>query len=265
MQSRLLLLTISGLAVSTGLAACGSSKSGTSPSTNSPDGSSAVFGSSGSSGSGIGAGSSSGTGGGGSGTGNASSSGSSGAGAAACTPPSTVPSSELLPYATVQQQLNACTSMEISALIAACVPPSGSPSKCQGWTPSNARCAACAMPTNDAGVGQNTGAMLFDVRGNLVDYNFGGCVALVDPTSTGLDCAQTLDTYVQCIDFACEGCTDQTSTNACQSKATQGGACSSYNDAYHTPCKTDLGVDGGGITRCSTGTQTINVICGTGM
>jgi len=180
-------------------------------------------------------------------------------------PPTTVPSSELVPYTTVQQQLNACTSMEISAFISACVPPGGNPSTCANWTPSNARCAACVMPTNDAGIGQNTGAMLFDVRGNLVDYNYGGCVALIDPSSNGLTCAQTLDTYVQCIDFACESCTDQMSTDACQSMATKGGACSSYNDAYHTPCKVDLGVDGGGITKCSTGSQTIDVICGTGM
>jgi hypothetical protein len=176
-----------------------------------------------------------------------------------------VPSSELLPYAAAQQQLNACTSTQVSDFIAACVPPAGSPSKCQQWAPPNTHCAQCLMPTNDAGLGQNTGAMLFDVHGNLVDYNFGGCIALIDPTSGGLACAQALDDYVQCIDFACEACADQTSTNNCQSAATTGGACSAYNDAYHTPCKTDLAADAGGNTKCSTGTQVIDVICGPGM
>jgi hypothetical protein len=175
-----------------------------------------------------------------------------------------VPTSELVPYVTVLQQLSACTSMEISAFISACVPPGDSASKCKDWAPSNSKCAGCIMPMNSAGTGQNTGGMLFDVHGNMVDYNFGGCVALIDTTSGGLACAQALDTYVQCIDFACESCTDQMSTDKCQSTATQGGACSSYNDAYHMPCKTDLSVDGGGTTKCSTGAQTLDVICGTG-
>jgi hypothetical protein len=180
-------------------------------------------------------------------------------------PPSTVPSSELQPYAAVQRQLNACTSMQIGAFIAACVPPSGTPSKCQMWAPSNTKCAACIMPTSAGGSDQNTGAGLFDVHGNLVDYNFGGCVSLIDPSSSGLACAQALDTYVQCIDFACESCADQSSTNQCQSMATKGGACSSYEDAYRSSCMGDLAVDGGGTTKCSTGPQVINVICGTGM
>jgi hypothetical protein len=180
-------------------------------------------------------------------------------------PPSSVPSSELVPYATVQQQLNACTAMEITAFISACVPPNGNASKCQDWAPSNSRCASCVMPKNASGTGQNTGGMLYDVHGNLVDYNFGGCVALIDPTSGGLSCAEALDAYIQCIDFACESCTDQTTVTNCQKSATMGGACSALNDAYHTPCKTDLAVDGGGTTKCDTGAQAINIICGTGM
>jgi len=266
MHSRIFfLLAISGLAVSTGLSACSSNGTGHSPT--SPGGGSdagADFGGFGSSGSSGGGAASSG-GSGGSGTGSASGSSSSGSGAAAaCMPPSSVPSSELVPYTAAQQQLNACSSTQISDYIAACVP-NGTASMCKNWEQANTRCAQCIAPTNSAGVGQNTGAVLFDVHGNLVDYNFGGCIALIDQTSGGLACAQALDAYVQCIDFACEGCTDQMSTNSCQSAATNGGACSAYNDAYHTPCKTDLSVDAGGNTKCSTGTEILSVICGPGM
>jgi hypothetical protein len=181
-------------------------------------------------------------------------------------PLSTVPPADLPPYVTVQQQLNACSSMQISSFISACVPPSGgSPSTCKTWVQANTKCASCITPTNDAGMGQNTGAMLFDTNGNLVEYNFGGCIALIDPTSSGVACAQALDADLRCADFACASCTDQTSTDKCQSMATNGGACSSYHNAYHTACKTDLRADGGGSAKCGIGSQTLNVICGTGM
>jgi len=261
MHSRLFsLLAISGLAVSTGLSACSSNGSaGHSPTSPGGGGDGGAdfggFGSSGSSGGGAAS----------SGTGSASGASSSGSGTTpACMAPSSVPSSELVPYVTAQQQLNACSSTQITDYIAACVP-NGSATMCKNWEQANTRCAQCIAPTNSAGAGQNTGAMLFDVHGNLVDYNYGGCIAIIDATSGGLACAQALDAYVQCIDFACEGCTDQTSTNNCQSAATNGGACSAYNDAYHSPCKTDLAVDAGGNTRCSTGTQVLDVICGAGM
>ncbi|HTQ47093.1 MAG TPA: hypothetical protein VMI75_30265 [Polyangiaceae bacterium] len=260
MHSRLFfLLAISGLAVSTGLWACSSNGSaGHSPTSPGGGGDGGVdfggFGSSGSSGAGAAS----------SGTGSASGSSSGTGSTPPCMPPSSVPSSELVPYVTAQQQLNACTSTQISDYIAACVP-NGSTTMCHNWEQSNTKCAQCIAPTNGSGVGQNTGAMLFDVHGNLVDYNFGGCIALIDPTSGGLACAQALDAYVQCIDFACEACSDQMSIDNCQSTATNGGACSAYNDAYHMPCKTDLAVDAGGNTKCSTGTQVISVICGPGM
>jgi hypothetical protein len=263
-HSRLfVLLAVSGLAVSTGLSACSSNGSaGHSPTSPGAGGDGGAdfggFGASGSSGSGAASS-------GGSGTGGASGSSSSGSGtAAACKPPSSVPSSELVPYTAAYQQLNACNATQISDYIAACVP-NGSATMCKNWEQANTKCAQCIAPTNSSGVGQNTGGMLFDVHGNLVDYNFGGCIALIDTTSGGLACAQALDAYVQCIDFACESCADQTSTNNCQSAATNGGACSAYNDAYHTPCKTDLAVDAGGNTKCSTGTEVLTVICGPGM
>jgi hypothetical protein len=216
-----------------------------------------------------------GSSGGGSGSGGSSGSGSSsgasssdGGGEAgpSCVAPGSVPASDVPPYATVVQSLNACTSAEIAAFIAACDSSTYSAAACDAWQtdPGNATCDACLLPVTDAGASTYSGAVLVNAAGNtFIGGNSAGCIALAD-TSAGPACAADLEPLLQCHAFGCGNCDVQASYDDCITSLNT-GACMEYASPVESSCAMDL-ADGGAFgADCSNETAIINVICGTGM
>lgn len=169
------------------------------------------------------------------------------------------------PYVPVAQSLNACSAAEITAFITACDSTSATTTTCDSWLSdsSNAACLACILPANDAGAPTNTGALLVSADNTFV-VNLPGCLALQDPTQ-GPMCAANLEPYEQCVLFACSSCTTASDYTTCeQTAAASGGACNGYLTGTQTACATDFGDAGAGTTTCSTDTDVITVICGSG-
>jgi hypothetical protein len=133
-------------------------------------------------------------------------------------------------------------------------------------TGGNQACQVClTVGAQDGGTG--TGALLFDYAGALIDVNWGGCVALVDPTS-GPACAQAFEPLDQCDIQTCAlnpACVTEPLYEECIGIANgAGGACAAESAAL-SACGS-FEADGGALAsgECSTDTDVVNVICGTG-
>jgi hypothetical protein len=180
-----------------------------------------------------------------------------------------VPSSDVLPYVTVQPMPSACLQTQISAFITACTSSTASATACMNWQndPQNTTCQACITPNDGSGNGLNTGGVLFNAQNGFFTYNQPGCIALVD-TTHGPKCASELEPQIQCTNAACRHCQASTTDSCFQASLAPGGTCA----AYTTPdCTADVFPDGGTIDNACSGptdvvaTQAvINAICGSG-
>ena len=188
-----------------------------------------------------------------------------------CLPATSLPASEVPAYATVVQDVTACTSTQIAAFLAGCIGATSTASACAGFQTASANvgCMACLIPGTDGGPLSNTGGVLLDSTGSfMVGVNTPGCIALADP-SAGPACAAVLEPLFQCELAACsspdcrtadagtyEGCLKTTLTDA--------GACQTQLAAT-TACDHEYDDGGAAVTACATSTQVLQRICGTGM
>lgn len=180
---------------------------------------------------------------------------------AGCTPLSSVPSADALPYVTVQPMPNACSPPQIAAFLAACL--GTDPRGCEGWlqTSSNARCVGCLEPRT-----RNSGGLLFGPSGTqAIGTNLPGCIALSDQRN-GLACARSLAPALECDAFACGSrCNGQVEYSVCAKAANApGAACGSYAHSVELSCATAFGDAGAGALHCTSDANVLNVICGSG-
>lgn len=165
--------------------------------------------------------------------------------------------------------LDACTQAQIGSLVAACLSSTATSAACQTWFSDNANqgCSMCLVSgVPDAGSG--TGALVLDYTGNyFIDVNWGGCVALEDP-SGGATCAQAFEPLDQCNNQACginQACNTQTLYDTCVMEADAPGGVCGAEAAAMVACQA-YEVDGGALAtgKCSSYADVVNVICGTG-
>lgn len=110
--------------------------------------------------------------------------------------------------------------------------------------------------------------MNFDYQGFFFDFNYGGCAALESASNDA--CAAAVEQLAECTLQACgvvPGCAmaTQAQYDACLKMAEgTGGACATEANA-ESACAADF-ADGGVLNggKCSTGSDVLNVFCGTG-
>jgi hypothetical protein len=188
-----------------------------------------------------------------------------------CLVATSVPADQIPAYATVVQQVGACSAAQISTFVSSCVGSTASPGSCSGFqtASANAMCMGCLFPTGSSGAPTNTGGVLLDYTGKIiVGVNTPGCIALADPSS-GPACAAALEPLYQCETQACGSNDCRTSTpstyQACLTSTTaDAGVCTSEDNAA-APCTADFEDGGVGLGVCADDTSAINEICGTGM
>ena len=121
----------------------------------------------------------------------------------------------------------------------------------------------------EGGVGENSGALLFDSAGEA-ELNVPGCVQLVDGNST---CAAPLEELTLCELYACDSVACQTANATdymnCVTAA-DNLACESQVAAANAACGAADSADGGGLSVCQSSTTAqlatvIYKICGNGM
>jgi hypothetical protein len=188
--------------------------------------------------------------------------------AGTCTALPTV-SSTMIPAYEPPARAAVCSMAQINAFVTACASSTGSNTACSAWAndPANSACDTCVVQTADAGVGSNTGALLFDSNNQPFALNLGGCIALADPTN-GPACGMAVDLLFQCENAACDSAAcvaaPLSDVQACQATSQQ-GACASQLATATSSCAIDLGDGGVGNTTCGTSAGIIAEICGNGM
>jgi hypothetical protein len=169
----------------------------------------------------------------------------------------------------VTPTLDACTQAQIGTLVTACLSSTATNTACNTFfaVTANQGCAMCLVAgVPDAGSG--TGALVFDYTDSyFIDVNWGGCVALEDPTN-GPACAQAFEPLDQCNVQACglnQACNTQSLYDTCIMGADAPGAACGAEAAAMVACQA-YEVDGGALVagKCSTYADVVNVICGTG-
>jgi hypothetical protein len=187
-----------------------------------------------------------------------------------CIVATSVPASQVPGYSTVDPQVNACSSAQLSMFVSYCFSASATGSACAGFQTdsSNTGCMSCLFPGSHGGPPVNTGGVLLDSTGTvIVGVNTPGCVALADPTS-GPACAAALEPLFQCEVAAC-GSADcrNASADTYQACETSGekGACMSQYSASQTACVADYSDGGAALTACASPAQVLDRICGSGM
>jgi len=190
-----------------------------------------------------------------------------------CQPRATVNPQDLLPYATVQQRVNACTGTQISGFLVACgTDPTSSNCVTFRNDAANATCMSCMLGINDAGTPTNTGGMLISASGVPFTTNTPGCIALLDQ-GTGSACAQVLEPLLQCDIAACgnTGCASTADFLKCTDVSHSGSGACAQAFASSAPCAADFQDGGVALTKCNGGPDLsspqldLNAICGTGV
>lgn len=185
-----------------------------------------------------------------------------------CLVATSVPASQVPGYATVNQQLDACSSTQIGGFVSNCASSGATPGACTAFQTASANtgCVACLFPGNHGGT-QNTGGVLLDATGTIiVGVNTPGCIALADPTN-GPACAAALEPLFQCEVAACGSADCRTATasvyQTCETMS-ESGACASEYAASTAKCTREYTDAGAAITACATTAQVLDRICGSG-
>lgn len=123
---------------------------------------------------------------------------------------------------------------------------------------------------SDGGVGENSGALLFDSSSGEAELNVPGCVQLVDGNTT---CAAPLEELTLCELAACDSVACQTADPTDYTNCTTAAdnvACASQLMAANVACGATDSSDGGALSVCQSNTaaelaSVIYRICGNGM
>jgi hypothetical protein len=157
---------------------------------------------------------------------------------------------------------------DVNAFLAACVN-SATATSCNTWLANNPTCTACIAPMSEGGVGENSGALLFDSVGDA-ELNVPGCVQLVDGNTT---CAAPLEELTLCELDACDSMACQMASATDYANCTTAAdnqACASQVSAANAACGASDSADGGALSVCQSSTTlelttVIYKICGNGM
>lgn len=187
-----------------------------------------------------------------------------------CLVATSVPMSQAPGYVSVHQQLNACSSTQLTTFVSACVATTAMPDACNTFQTDTANkgCMGCLFPGTPGSATENSGGMLVDSTGTIiVAVNTPGCIALADPAN-GPACASAIEPLFQCEVAACGSADCRTATasifQSCETTSEK-GACDTYYMASQTSCTADYGDGGAAVTACATTAQVLDRICGTGM
>ncbi len=187
-----------------------------------------------------------------------------------CLVATSVPMSQVPGYVQVNQQLNACSSTQLTTFVSSCVTTNASPDACNNFqtNASNKGCMGCLFPGTPGSSTENTGGMLVDSTGTIiVAVNTPGCIALADPAN-GAACANALEPLFQCEVAACGSADCRTAMpsvyQSCETTSEK-GACATYDMASQTSCTSEYTDGGAAVTACATTAQVLDRICGSGM
>ncbi len=112
-----------------------------------------------------------------------------------CLVATSVPMSQVPGYVSVHQQLNACSSTQLTTFVSACVATTAMPGPCNTFQTDTANkgCMGCLFPGTPGSPTENSGGMLVDSTGTIiVAVNTPGCIALANPAN-GPACASAIE------------------------------------------------------------------------
>jgi hypothetical protein len=152
-----------------------------------------------------------------------------------------------VPPAPTQQGV--CTPQQIDDYFNNCFSATASNYSCNAWLSdpdagvANQTCASCVFTDSTAGA---WGPFVYFVQVQNVDFNFGGCMAVLDPSQNA--CAESVELDQECDYAACPQCFDVNALYQCMAVADSVPcACASYAQA--TGCANGE-VDGGPAAAC---------------
>jgi hypothetical protein len=172
------------------------------------------------------------------------------------TKPCVAPSSlSLTPVLHARPSSSLCTTADFNSLFTACLDQATqSESACsvaEEYTASAMSCfSECMTTTFTPGTTTKAsdawgGVVIRADQAGLYFFNFGGCVAALDPSPAGQKCAEDFEAQLECQTLSCASCPVPTDPSTAQSTAydtcEMAAPCSSYMTSGQTDCASNYG------------------------